>query len=124
VAGSLGLVGILLAAIGIYGVTAYAVARRTREIGIRLALGAEHRHVIRMIVRHGMTLAIIGSAIGLGLAAAISQVLTSFLFGVRPLDPLTFTLSALLFLAIGLLACYVPARQATRLSALDALRRE
>jgi predicted permease len=124
VSGSLGLVGLLLAGIGIYGVTAYAVTRRRREIGIRMALGASRAAVVGMILRQGMAPAIAGSAIGLTLAAAASQALVVFLFGVQPLDPLTFGGAAALFIAIGLLACYGPARHATRIDPLTALRYE
>jgi predicted permease len=124
VSGSLGIVGLLLAAIGIYGVTAYAVTRRTREIGIRIALGAERADVVGMVLRQGMSLVVIGSAIGLILAAAASRLLTTLLFGIPPLDPVTFGGAALLFAAIGLAACYVPTRRATRINAMEALRYE
>ena len=122
VSGSVGIVSLLLAAIGIYGVTAYLVGRRTREIGIRLALGAHRGQILGMILRQGMALVAIGSAIGLLLGAAGSRFLTRLLFGVPPLDPLTFGGAALLFAAIGLAACYVPARRATGIDAMDALR--
>ena len=124
VSGSVGIVSLLLAAIGIYGVTAYLAGRRTREIGIRLALGASRAQILAMILRQGMALVAIGSAAGLLLAAAVSRSLTRLLFGVPPLDPLTFGGAALLFAAIGLAACYVPARRATGTDAMDALRRE
>ncbi len=124
VAGGLGMVGLLLAAIGIYGVTAYVVARRTREIGIRVALGAERAHVIATIVRQGMTLVIAGSALGLTFAAAAGSILTSHLFGLPPIDPLTFSGVAALFVLIGLAACYAPARRATQVDAMEALRQE
>jgi len=113
---------LLLAAIGIYGVAAYAVARRTREIGIRMALGAQRADVVGMILRQGMSLAIIGSAIGLALASTASHLLVVFLFGVQPLDPIIFGSATALFIAIGLLACYGPARRATRIDPLTALR--
>jgi len=122
VAGSLGLVGVLLAAIGIYGVTAYMVSSRTREIGIRMALGAERASVVRMVLRQGLTLTMIGAAIGLAVAAAASRLLGSLLFGVGATDPLTFIGSTLLFLVVGAAACYVPARRATAIGAMDALR--
>jgi ABC-type antimicrobial peptide transport system permease subunit len=114
----------LLAAIGLYGVTAYTVTRRTREIGIRLAMGAERSDVLLMVLRQGMALVMVGSAIGLLLAAASSRVLVRLLFGVPPLDPLTFAVAAVLLSIIGLAACYVPARRATRISAVEALRYE
>jgi putative ABC transport system permease protein len=124
VAGSLGLVGLLLASMGIYGVTAYMVARRTREIGIRVALGAQRGDVVRMVLRQGMTLAGVGVLIGLMLAAGASQLLATLLFGVPPIDPVTFIGSTLLFVAIGLAACLVPARRAIRINAMEALRYE
>jgi predicted permease len=124
VAGSLGIVGLLLAGIGIYGVTAYAVARRTREIGIRIALGARRADVVRMVLREGLSLTLIGSAMGLIVAAAISRVLAGFLFGIPPIDPLTFTGTIALFAAIGLAACYAPVRRAIRIDAIEALRYE
>ena len=124
VAGSLGLVGLLLASMGIYGVTAYMVARRTREIGIRVALGAQRGDVVRMVLRQGMTLAGVGVLIGLMLAAGASQLLATLLFGVPPIDPVTFIGSTVLFVAIGLTACLVPARRAIRINAMEALRYE
>jgi predicted permease len=124
VSGSVGLIGLLLAAIGLYGVTAYNVARRTREIGIRIALGAERGDVVGMVLRQGMTLVAIGSAIGLLLAAGVGRLLRSMLFGLPTLDPLAFGGAVVLFAAIGLLACYVPARRATRVDAMEALRYE
>lgn len=124
VAGVVGVVGLLLAAFGIYGVTAYSTARRTREIGIRIAMGAQRADVLRMVLRQGMFLVVIGSAVGLLLAAAGSRLFTSLLFGVPPLDPLVFGGAATLFAAIGLAACYAPARRATRIDAVVALRSE
>jgi ABC-type antimicrobial peptide transport system permease subunit len=124
VSGSLGIVGLLLAAIGIYGVTAYMVSSRTREIGIRVALGARRGDVVRMVLRQGMMLALAGMAIGLVLAAGASRLLGSLLFGIGPTDPIAFGGSALLFCLIGLIACYVPARRATAVDAMEALRYE
>ena len=124
VSGSLGLVGLLLAALGIYGVTAYTVASRTREIGVRVALGAQARDVVRMVLRQGMRLAAIGVAAGLALAAIAGRLLESMLFGVGAADPIAFGGSAVLFFCVGLIACYVPARRALAVDAMDALRHE
>jgi predicted permease len=124
VSGSFGLVGLLLAALGIYGVTAYIVTRRTREIGIRIALGAQRTHVIRMILRQGMAPVAVGSVVGLLLAAASSRVLTAYLFGIPPVDPVAFSGVAVLFLFIALAACYMPVRRATRINSMEALRYE
>ncbi len=124
VSGVLGIVGLLLAAIGIYGVTAYAVTRRTREIGIRLALGAPHTSVFRLVLRQGMALVAVGCVIGLLLAAAVSRLLASLLFGLPPFDPVTFVGAAALFGFTGLVACYAPARRATKVDPMIALRSE
>jgi ABC-type antimicrobial peptide transport system permease subunit len=124
VSASVGVVSLLLATIGIYGITAYVASRRTREIGIRLALGAQRSDVLRMILRQGMTLVSIGVAIGLLLAAAGSQVLKTLLFGVTPLDPLTFVGATSCFAMIGVAACFLPAWRATRVDSVEALRYE
>ena len=124
VAGSLGLVGLLLTGIGIYGVMAYAVTRRTREIGIRVALGAQRSDVIRMVLREGLFLTTTGSVIGVSLAAAVAGVLAGFLFGIPPIDTVTFAGTAILFTLIGLVACYLPTLRATRVDPTQALRYE
>ncbi len=124
VSGSLGIVGLLLAAIGIYGVTAYMVSSRTREIGIRVALGAQRGDIVLMVLRQGLMLALAGVAIGLTLAAGASRLIGSLLFGIGPTDPLAFGGSAVLFFLIGLVACYLPARRATGVDAMEALRYE
>jgi putative ABC transport system permease protein len=124
VAGSVGLVGLLLAAIGIYGVTAYAVTQRTREIGIRLSLGAHRRVVVGMVLRQGMTLVAIGSAIGLILGAGAGRLLSGPPFQIPPPGVATFASAALVFAIVGLAACYAPVRRATRIRATDALRYE
>jgi predicted permease len=124
VSGSLGFVGLLLAAIGIYGVTAFMVVRRTREIGIRVALGATRINVVGAILRQGMSLVAAGAALGLILAAAAGRLLVTFLFGVSPVDPLVFSGTVGLFAIIGFLACYIPARRATRIDPINALRTE
>lgn len=123
-AGILGLVGMLLAAIGIYGLTAFMVTRRMREFGVRLALGARPSDIVLMVVGHGAWLTAIGSAIGLTLAAGAAQLLSVFLFGVPPLDPLTFGGATVLFAIVGVLACYGPSRRATTADPVIALRHE
>ncbi len=124
VAGTLGIVGLLLCAIGIYGVTSYSVAGRTREIGIRVALGADAGAVIRLVLRQGLVLAAIGTAIGLVIAGAGSTLLESLLYGVRGLDPVTFLGACVLFAAVTLIASYIPARRATKVDPMVALRNE
>ena len=124
VAGTLGAVGLLLAAMGIYAVTAYAVSHRTREIGIRIALGSDERRVLTLVVRQGLVLAGIGVAIGVGLAGVGSSLLESLLFGVRGLDPVTFAGAGLLFALVAVSASYLPARRAARVDPVVALRNE
>jgi predicted permease len=122
--GALGLVGLLLAAIGIYGVSAYMVTSRTREFGIRIALGARPATVVAMVLRQGMSLAVIGSAVGLALGAVAGRLMRTFLFGAAPLDLVTFVAVAATFLLVGLAASYWPARRATRIDPIEALRYE
>jgi putative ABC transport system permease protein len=114
----------ILAAIGLYGVMAYSVSRRTHEIGIRRALGAGEGSVLAMIVRQGMTLSLLGVAAGLGCALALSRLMSSILFGVSPTDPATFAVVAALLVAVAMLATYVPARRAARVDPMTALRYE
>ena len=123
-AGSLGICGLLLAAMGIYGLTAYLVTRRTREIGVRIALGAERSDLIRMVLAEGTRMVLMGAALGLLLAAGASRLLTSLLFGVPPLDPLTFGGVVVLFAATALAASYGPVRRALRINPVEALRYE
>jgi putative ABC transport system permease protein len=115
---------LLLAAVGVYGVMGYSVAQRTREIGIRIALGAEQRDILKLIIRQGLTLVLIGVGLGLALALAFTRVLKSLLFGVSTTDPFAFAVIALLLIAVALLACYLPARRATKVDPLVALRYE
>src|SRR5262249_53734424 len=109
-----GLLAFILASIGLYSVMAYSVAQRTREIGIRMALGAPARDVIRLVVGQGMKLALIGIVIGLGIAWGLTRWMKSLLFGVSATDPLTYALIAILLTAVTLLACWIPARRAAR----------
>ena len=117
-------VGLFLAALGIYGVLAYSVARRTREIGIRLALGADRRDVLGMVIREGARLVMVGVAVGLLAAFWLTRLLRNQLFGVSPTDPVVLAEVVLVVLAVALLACWLPARRATRVDPMEALRCE
>ncbi|HEX9000263.1 MAG TPA: FtsX-like permease family protein, partial [Blastocatellia bacterium] len=109
-------------AAGLYGVMSYAVAQRTREIGVRMALGAQTADVLRLFLREGMALALIGVTLGLFGALAVTRVMTGLLFGVSASDPLTFAGVAGVLSLIALLACYLPARRAARIDPMIALR--
>ncbi|HEU4713057.1 MAG TPA: ABC transporter permease [Pyrinomonadaceae bacterium] len=124
VLGVFGLVALLLSAIGIYGITSYAVAQRTHEIGIRMALGAQLGDVLKLVLNHGLKLTLIGAAIGVLGAYAATRAITSVLYGVTATDPLTFVSVSALLIFVALLACYVPARRATKVDPLVALRCE
>src|SRR5207247_8814443 len=115
---------VLLAAIGIYGVMSYATAQRTHEIGVRMALGAQHRDIMAMVLREGMALALIGWGIGLGGALAVTRILSSLLYEVKPTDPFTFAAVSLLLVLVALLACLIPARRATQLDPIAVIRNE
>jgi len=108
----------------LYGVMSFAVARRTRELGIRVALGARPGDVFRLVLLQGMTLVIVGLVLGIGVAVAVTRLLASFLYGVSTTDALTFTAIPALLTAVALLACYLPARRATKVEPLVALRYE
>ncbi len=113
-----------LAVVGLYGVKAYSVARRTREIGIRMALGAQAGAVLRMIMREGSVMLISGVAIGLLLAIATAKLLSGILYGVPALDPIAFTVAPLVLTIAALIATWLPARRATRVDPVQALRAE
>ena len=115
---------LILAAVGIYSVLSYTVRRRVREIGIRMALGASNNDVIRMVLRDGLKPILVGVALGLAAALALSRVVSSLIFGVRATDPLTFAAVALLLLLVGIVATIIPAYRATRIEPVRILREE
>ena len=119
-----GALALMLATIGIYGVTAYNVARRTPEIGIRMALGADRAAILRMVVASGAKIAAVGLGLGIAGALALTQVLSGLLFGVSPRDPLTFLVVPGALLLVALAACWIPARRAVRVEPVIALRGE
>jgi putative ABC transport system permease protein len=122
--GSFGVLALLLSAIGVYGVTSYSVARRTNEIGIRVALGARVREVVRLIVMQGMRPAIVGTALGIGLAAFGMRLMEKLLYGVTPGDPISLVAAAAILLLVGLAANWLPARRAAKVDPVSALRAE
>jgi predicted lysophospholipase L1 biosynthesis ABC-type transport system permease subunit len=121
---SFALLALLLTAIGIYGVMAYAVAQRTHEIGIRMALGAYPRDILSLVMRRGAQITIAGVAIGVACALGLTRFLVKLLFGVQPRDPFTFVVVVMLLAVIALLASYIPARRATKVDPMVALRYE
>src|SRR5262249_40775785 len=118
------LLGLFLSAIGIYGVMSYAVERRTHEIGVRMALGAQRSDALKLILRQGATLAAMGAAVGLLMALGVTRALSKLLYGVGSTDPLTYAGVTLFLIVVALLACYLPARRATKVDPLQALRHD
>jgi predicted permease len=119
-----GLLALVLACIGLYGLLSYEVARRTREIGIRMALGAQVGDVLRLVVKQGFALALVGAAVGIGVALGVTRYLASMLYDVRANDPLTIAAVSVLLALVALAACYIPARRATHVDPIVALRHE
>ena len=121
-AGLFGLVAIVLACIGLFGVVSFSVAQRTREVGIRLSMGAQSQGIVGTLMSRGMRLVLVGGIVGLGLAALASRLLSTFLFGVDPLDPVTFVGVPIVLGAVACLAAYLPAYRASRIDPVRALR--
>jgi ABC-type antimicrobial peptide transport system permease subunit len=115
---------LVLAVVGIYGVISYTVAQRMRELGVRVALGASSRQVLGLVLGHGARLTLVGLVIGMAGALALTRLLTRLLYGVAPTDPLTFTLVPVLLAAVSIVACWIPARRATRVDPVVAMRTE
>jgi ABC-type antimicrobial peptide transport system permease subunit len=124
VLGLFGVLGLVLAAVGIYGVMAYSVSRRTRELGIRVALGADPRRVVRLVLREGMTLALVGTVLGLAGAAGAARLVEGLLYNVSALDPVAFVGVPAVLVAVAALAVWIPARRAASVEPMRALRME
>jgi ABC-type antimicrobial peptide transport system permease subunit len=122
--GLAGFMGLLIATVGVYGVISFAVAQQTKEIGIRMALGARRGQVLGIVLKQGLGLTVIGSAVGLGLSLVLARLAASLLYGVSPTDPVTFLCVPMFLLLVALVACVVPALRAASLDPLRALRYE
>jgi ABC-type antimicrobial peptide transport system permease subunit len=122
--GFFGLLALVLACVGLYGLLSYEVSRRTREIGIRMALGAHPGSVLKLVLRQGIVLAVVGASVGIGVALGVMRYLTSMLYDVHANDPLTMIAAVVLLTLVALAACYIPARRAMRVDPMVALRYE
>lgn len=122
--GAFAALALILAAIGIYGVVSYSVSQRTHEIGIRMALGAQNTDVLRLVVGKGLQAGVSGIGAGIVAALGLTRLMRSILYRVKPTDPVTFLLACMVLLGVGALACYLPARRATRIDPMIALRDE
>ena len=122
--GFFALLALVLACVGLYGLLSYEVSGRTREIGIRMTLGAHQGNVLKLVLRQGIVLAIAGAAVGIGVALGVTRYLASMLYNVRASDPVTIAGVAILLTLVALAACYIPARRATRVDPMVALRHE
>jgi putative ABC transport system permease protein len=122
--GVLAAVALLLACIGIYGVTSYSIVQRTGEIGVRMALGAEPRHIVLWVLRDNLVFVVIGIVSGVALSLGLAPLLSSMLFQIKPADPMTFASVSTLLFIVAFLGCYFPARRGSRMNPVDALRSE